>query len=189
MCQLKMITPKVIKALPVFGRKLNQWLPAQLQIGLISKVLNRMFLTDCQQGELDFLADKTVVIEVTDFDFLFSLQLEQNSLRVSACNELQKQQADLRVKASSSDFFLLCSGQADPDTLFFQRRLSMLGDTELGLYLKNFLDCFDATAHLPSSVWQLQQWLATQLVACQIQAEVQGNKVQPFNCVSAVSKS
>ncbi len=165
MCQLKMITPKVIKALPAFGQKLNQWLPLQLQIGLISQVLNRLFLTHCQQGELDFLADKTVVIEVTDFAFLFSLQLRQHKLCVSACDELQKQQADLRVKASSSDFFLLCSSQADPDTLFFQRRLSMLGDTELGLYLKNFLDSFDCAAQLPTTVWQLQQKVAKVLSA------------------------
>lgn len=168
MCQLKMITPKVIKALPGFGKKLNQWLPVRLQIGLINQVLNRMFLTHCQQGELDFLADKTVVIEITDFDFLFSVQLQQGVLRVLPSDEQLKQQANLRVKASSSDFFLLCSSKADPDTLFFQRRLSMIGDTELGLYLKNFLDSFDTKAQLPDSVWLLQQWLATQLLGYQV---------------------
>ncbi len=30
-----------------------------------------------------------------------------------------------------------------PIILFFQRRLRMAGDTELGLYLKNFLDAFE----------------------------------------------
>lgn len=164
MCQLKMITPKVIKALPSLGQKLNQFLPVQLKIGLIGKVLNRLFLRDFKKGELDFLTGKTVVIEVSDFDFLFSVQLQQNVLQVLPSDERQKQQADLRVKASSSDFFLLCSSKADPDTLFFQRRLSMIGDTELGLYLKNFLDSFDAAVRLPATVWQLQQWLATQLL-------------------------
>jgi O2-independent ubiquinone biosynthesis accessory factor UbiT len=31
----------------------------------------------------------------------------------------------------------------DPDTLFFQRRLVIEGDTELGLGVKNFLDGLD----------------------------------------------
>jgi predicted lipid carrier protein YhbT len=161
-----MITPKVIKALPSFGQKLNQWLPVQLKICLIDKVVNQLFLTDSQSGELDFLVGKIVVIEVTDFAFLFSLTLQEREVRVAPCNEVQNQQADLRVKASSEDFFLLCSNKADPDTLFFQRRLSMLGDTELGLYLKNFLDSYDTAARLPEAVWLLQQWLATQLLAC-----------------------
>ena len=30
--------------------------------------------------------------------------------------------------------------QEDPDTLFFHRRLSIEGDTELGLLVKNLLD-------------------------------------------------
>ncbi|MEE8428093.1 MAG: SCP2 sterol-binding domain-containing protein, partial [Gammaproteobacteria bacterium] len=34
----------------------------------------------------------------------------------------------------------------DSDTLFFQRRLRMEGDTELGLEIKNFLDSLDADA-------------------------------------------
>ncbi|MCV5960072.1 SCP2 sterol-binding domain-containing protein, partial [Escherichia coli] len=31
----------------------------------------------------------------------------------------------------------------DPDTLFFQRRLSIEGDTELGLEVKNLMDSVD----------------------------------------------
>ena len=38
-----------------------------------------------------------------------------------------------------------------PDTLFFSRRLSMQGDTELGLLLKNTLDALE----LPSDTWRL----------------------------------
>jgi predicted lipid carrier protein YhbT len=41
---------------------------------------------------------------------------------------------------------LLAARREDADTLFFQRRLRMSGDTELGLYLKNFLDAFEPPA-------------------------------------------
>lgn len=164
MCQLKMITPKVIMALPQLGIKLNQLLPEPLKIGLITQVLQRLFEHDSQSGELDFLAGKKVVIEVTDFGFLFMLQLIDKSIRVSSCSKTDIAEPDLRVKANSVDFFLLCSTQVDPDTLFFQRRLSMIGDTELGLYLKNFLDSFDTKARLPKALWRTQQFIAMQLL-------------------------
>ena len=47
---------------------------------------------------------------------------------------------DLRITGRARDFLRLATRLEDADTLFFQRRLKMEGDTELGLYLKNFLD-------------------------------------------------
>ena len=41
------------------------------------------------------------------------------------------------------DFLLLIADREDPDTLFFQRRLRMSGDTALGVHLKNFLASVD----------------------------------------------
>ena len=38
---------------------------------------------------------------------------------------------------------LLARRLEDPDTLFFSRRLSMEGDTELGLLVKNTLDAIE----------------------------------------------
>ena len=38
---------------------------------------------------------------------------------------------------------LLARRQEDPDTLFFSRRLSMEGDTELGLLVKNTMDAIE----------------------------------------------
>ncbi len=160
MFKSKMITPKVIAALPAFGKTLSDLLPSSLKNVLISKVLNRLFVTACQQGELDFLKGKIVLIEVSDFEFQFSLSLVEQKLLVNSVVAAP----DLRVMASSEDFFLLCSAKVDPDTLFFQRRLSMLGDTELGLYLKNFLDSFDTTIHMPASVLSVQQHIATELL-------------------------
>ena len=45
------------------------------------------------------------------------------------------------------DYLLLASRTEDTDTLFFSRRLHMQGDTELGLYVKNFLDGLDMESH------------------------------------------
>jgi predicted lipid carrier protein YhbT len=46
---------------------------------------------------------------------------------------------DVRIAASLDDFVLLANQQADPDTLFFQRRLVIEGDTELGLQIRNVI--------------------------------------------------
>ena len=66
---------------------------------------------------------------------------------------------DLCIAASAHDFLRLAQRLDDPDTLFFNRRLSMEGDTELGLMVKNTLDALE----LP--VLDLQQWAPRQLLA------------------------
>ena len=64
----------------------------------------------------------------------------------------RQRETDLCISASAHDFLLLAQRQQDPDTLFFNRRLVMEGDTELGLVVKNTLDALE----LP--VLDLQQW-------------------------------
>ncbi|MGL4734573.1 MAG: ubiquinone anaerobic biosynthesis accessory factor UbiT, partial [Enterovibrio sp.] len=44
---------------------------------------------------------------------------------------------------------LLAARKEDPDTLFFQRRLLIEGDTALGLQVKNALDSVDLSALPP----------------------------------------
>ena len=63
--------------------------------------------------------------------------------------------ADVTLSATAHDFLLLAQRQQDPDTLFFSRRLSMEGDTELGLVVKNALDAME----LP--VLDPRQWTQT----------------------------
>lgn len=53
------------------------------------------------------------------------------------------QPADLVFSANARDFLRLAQREEDPDTLFFSRRLSMEGDTELGLVVKNALDALE----------------------------------------------
>jgi len=65
---------------------------------------------------------------------------------------------DLTIGANALDFLRLAQRQQDPDTLFFDRRLTMEGDTELGLVVKNTLDALewpvlDLQRWLPAAVW------------------------------------
>lgn len=50
---------------------------------------------------------------------------------------------DLTISARARDFIALLAREEDPDTLFFNRRLLMQGDTDLGLLVKNTLDGVD----------------------------------------------
>ena len=57
---------------------------------------------------------------------------------------------DLHFTAPLSAFLQMVSRQEDPDTLFFNRSLSIEGDTELGLRVKNMLDALE----WPRLSWQ-----------------------------------
>lgn len=57
---------------------------------------------------------------------------------------------DLHFAARLSAYLQLVSRQEDPDTLFFNRTLSIEGDTELGLRVKNMLDALE----WPRLSWQ-----------------------------------
>jgi predicted lipid carrier protein YhbT len=56
--------------------------------------------------------------------------------------------ADLTLTANASAFMQLLLRQEDPDTLFFSRRLTIEGDTELGLIVKNMLDAIEWPSNL-----------------------------------------
>ena len=47
------------------------------------------------------------------------------------------------ITATLSVFLRLLAREEDPDTLFFNRELSVEGDTELGLMVKNMLDAVE----------------------------------------------
>lgn len=56
--------------------------------------------------------------------------------------------ADVTYTARAEDFLRLILRLEDPDTLFFDRRLVIEGDTELGLAAKNLLDAVELKAVL-----------------------------------------
>lgn len=92
-----------------------------------------------EMGELDFLQDKWLELRINDMGLAFFLTFRENKLFLS--NQIK--QADVSFSGNSSEFILLASRSEDPDTLFFQRRLMIEGDTELGLYIKNSIDGID----------------------------------------------
>ncbi len=105
---------------------------------VIIRILNRLLSTAIHEGELDFLENKILHINVEDLGLSIAMSLE-NEILVATHHITY----DMKISGNLHDFLLLISRSEDTDTLFFQRRLKMQGDTELGLYLKNFLDAID----------------------------------------------
>ena len=68
-------------------------------------------------------------------------------IRLSAFGFLPAPQRapEVTIRACALDFYRLARRLEDPDTLFFSRRLTIEGDTELGLLVKNALDAIDWT--------------------------------------------
>jgi O2-independent ubiquinone biosynthesis accessory factor UbiT len=54
-----------------------------------------------------------------------------------------RSEPDLTFRANLSAFLRLLAREEDPDTLFFNRELSIEGDTELGLVVKNMLEAIE----------------------------------------------
>lgn len=85
------------------------------------------------------LTGKKLRLCVTDAHWAFDFEWRKH--RFVACQNNGK--ADLTISASAHDFVQLARRQEDPDTLFFNRRLAMEGDTELGLLVKNTIDAIE----------------------------------------------
>jgi predicted lipid carrier protein YhbT len=87
----------------------------------------------------DMLLGKKLRLRVLDAQWAFDFEWKYG--RFVACKNPGA--ADLTISASAHDFVLLARRQEDPDTLFFNRRLAMEGDTELGLLVKNTIDAIE----------------------------------------------
>ena len=76
-----------------------------------------------------------------DLALQWFMTVENDRLVVS-----QQAEADVSFSGEANDLILIAARKQDPDTLFFQRRLQIEGDTELGLYVKNLMDAIDLDA-------------------------------------------
>jgi predicted lipid carrier protein YhbT len=122
--------------LPSLARKPLGLVPPPLVTAAVAGVLNAIFASVLRQGELGFLAGRVVNVRVTDAELGFSVTFDCDRLHATE----EREDADLTIEGTIYTFLLLATRSEDADTLFFHRRLRMSGDTELGLYVKNFLD-------------------------------------------------
>lgn len=106
---------------------------------LVSQVFNKVFAEALADDEFEFLEQKWLQVEVTDLGVNWFISCVNNQLVVAS----NADSVDVSFKGNLNELVLITARKEDPDTLFFQRRLKIEGDTELGLEVKNMLDSFD----------------------------------------------
>ncbi len=110
--------------------------PSDLQAWLLEAAMRHVLAAPLSSGSLAALQSRRLGIEVSDLGLHWVVELCDGRMRVCRRNE----SAEATVRGNATDLLLLASRREDADTLFFQRRLALIGDTELGLTARNLLD-------------------------------------------------
>jgi predicted lipid carrier protein YhbT/chorismate mutase len=108
--------------------------PPSIVHRLLRQACLRVLAQAMVRGDLDFMHDRRLGIEVTDLGLRWTVAIADGGLQVD------DGEADASVRGTATDLLLLAARLEDADTLFFQRRLMLTGDTELGLTVRNLLD-------------------------------------------------
>ena len=119
------------------GNRLPQWPHALVLTTGLNAVLKMKLLPE---DSLALLEGRTFLVDVLDTGgracFTYRAGMFRPLFGVP-------DSPDLAFRANLSAFLQLVARQEDPDTLFFNRELSIEGDTELGLIVKNMLDAVE----------------------------------------------
>ena len=108
--------------------------PPTLQARLLERAMAKVLAGPLAGDALEFMAGRRLGIEVSDLGLRWVVELQGERLRVVDAP------AEATVRGTATDLLLLAGRLEDADTLFFQRRLVLTGDVELGLTARNLLD-------------------------------------------------
>ncbi|WP_374267089.1 SCP2 domain-containing protein [Zoogloea sp.] len=122
------------------GARLPQLPPTLALVTGLNLTLDRLLPRDA----LEPLTGKRLLLKVTDAGLALRFTFGPRGFRPL----FDGQAPDLTISATTRDYLALALREADPDTLFFSRRLLMEGETDLGLLVKNTLDAVDWDALL-----------------------------------------
>ena len=118
-----------------FGQRLPQWPPTLALIAALNLALDRLL----PREPLIPLLGKRLAIRVSDAGLTLRFAYNDRGFHPS----FDSAAADMTITARTRDYLALLTREEDADTLFFNRRLQMQGETELGLLVKNTLDAIE----------------------------------------------
>ncbi len=152
---------RIIEVMPKVLRPSLRLLPFKVQKVVLLPALTSVFREALTDGDFEFLQDKWLKIVITDLELTWWLSFDGDKLVMASKDEMTANNIneDVSFSATGDDLVLIAGRKQDPDTLFFQRRLKIEGDTELGLEVKNLIDAIDID-QLPSTVHSLVDYSA-----------------------------
>jgi predicted lipid carrier protein YhbT len=120
-------------------------LPDPVHAGLFARAFNHLMRGQRLARRLAALDGKVVRLEISDGPNRLDFVIRGEHLRPAAGRA-----PDVTIRGRLEELWRLATRAEDPDTLFFHRRLSIEGDTETGLHVKNLLDAldYDVAAHV-----------------------------------------
>ncbi|MDX1455072.1 MAG: SCP2 sterol-binding domain-containing protein [Gammaproteobacteria bacterium] len=145
--------------LPNVFRHLGKGMPRTALQLPVERLLQHVFASYLEQGELDMLAGSEFAVVVDDLGIRLGFSKSGTRLVVTS-----GRQPDVEIRGPLAAFLWLAVKRVDADTLFFHRHLVMEGDTELGLIIKNLLDATDLAA-LPPPLLRVMEWAADRVPA------------------------
>ncbi len=116
-----------------------QLLPQTVHRKALLEGLRLVFKEALEDGDFEFLQDKWLKVAIKDLNLAWYISYQDENLLIAE----KPVQEDVSFSGNLNDLVLIAGRKEDPDTLFFQRRLSIEGDTELGLEVKNLMDSVD----------------------------------------------
>ena len=125
--------------LPQWCAQIGRRLPALPPRFALVKTLNLMLKRGLLPADMSLFDGRTFEIDVLDAGI--KVRFTANAEKFIDADFLGT--PDLRLAANGIDFMRMMMREEDPDTLFFNRKLQIEGDTELGLITKNLLDSVD----------------------------------------------
>jgi len=147
----------LIEVMPKILRPSLRFVPFSAQKSLLIPALHSIFSEAIEDGDFEFLQGKWLKISILDLQLDWWISFDQDQLIMASPKDNIAE--DVSFSANGDDLILIAGRKQDPDTLFFQRRLKIEGDTELGLEVKNLIDAIDID-QLPSSVHSLVDFSA-----------------------------
>ena len=108
--------------------------PKSLRTRVIERAMAQALAQPLAEHALEFMDGRRLGIEVSDLGLRWVVELQGTRLVVVDAP------AEATVRGTATDLLLLAGRLEDADTLFFQRRLVLTGDVELGLTARNMLD-------------------------------------------------
>ena len=116
---------------------IDRQIPAPVKQLVAEAPLNHLFARAIAEGDFDEFQDRRIRLEIHGGQPGITIGFWAGRLRVL------DGPGEATIRGSLGAFRTLAERRQDPDQLFFQRKLVIEGDTELGLALKNLLDSLE----------------------------------------------
>lgn len=142
---LKKSTQKAVENSAKLLSIAHRIMPSKLENYFVLHQVKRLSQPFMDDGEIDFLDGKVAEVEIRDIaaKWYFTKIGQELVMLDKVKSETISPESDVVFSASVDALVLMASQKVDPDTLFFNRKLRITGDTELGLEIKNLFDQFD----------------------------------------------